>query len=354
MGSPPLPAPIPLPTGVEDAKPPPLKVASHKSLGPPSSKLNAFTLLMRNAAKQTTIKSQHKGKGKAVSLYPKTSTTGVTDKKGKGKSEPEAKKLSLKDRMQRKKKQEPAVPTKFVPMIFDEDDEEQVESEEQSEAKAPEVVEPVIAAPEEKHPLLEVDIQKSQDSLPVVPGEQPTVEPSMTGEPGAKPLTESEITPESVPQPQPQPASPIPSSLETKFDLAGTNNTTSTEESISPTPAIPEVTVIQEHHNRANSPLLVVEPVAIIDDAIQAEVTTLAPIDEPTEPQGTEEPQLAPQITDVPVEQPAPPKPKYVPRKRGQSNIPTSTRVTRSTLRPPVAPVVTAAARREYRSSPIS
>lgn len=336
-----------VPVNTEKTKPTSLRVAPHRSLSSSSSGLDAFAFLMKNAAKQHTSKSQDKGKGKAVSLLPKNSTTGAINTKGKGKLESEVKKPSLKDRMRRKEKQEPAAPAKFVPVVFDEDEDEEVEHEERElQAKTPPVLEPVMPELEEKLPLLEdVTPEGSREPLPAIPGELPAAEPSTAQELEVEPLPENKISPEDVLQPQPP--SPVVSLLETEPNLA--EQPTSLEEF---TPAILEVPVVREH-SRAASPLPAVKPIAR-DDVIQAKVNIPTAVDVPTEPQATEEPLLALQATDAPVEQPVqPPKPKPVPRKRSQSNIPTSTRVTRSTLRPPVPPVVKpTAARRECRPSP--
>lgn len=351
--SPPLPIPAaPVTVSTEKGRPTSLKGVPHKSIGSSSSNLDAFTYLMKNAAKQQASKSQDKGKGKAASSLPKTSDVDVVNTKGKERGS-EVKKPSLKDRMRRKGKQEPVAPAKFIPVVFDEDEEEQVEPEEQEfKAKTSPVLEPVVPTLEGKPSLLGGITQEgSQELLPVIPDEPSAAGPSTPQELEAEPLPGNKVSPESVPEPQLP--SPVVFSPETEPDMA--ENSASIQEFIPFTPAISEGAVVQEQHGHAASPLMAVKPRAG-DDVIQAEVNLPTAVDVATEPQATEQPLLTPQTTEIPIKQPVqPPKPKPAPRKRGQSSIPTSTRVTRSTLRPPVPPVVKpTATRRECRVSLVS
>lgn len=302
---------------------------------------------MKNAVKQDSGKSLSKSKGKATLSLSKTFVdAGPSNAKGKAKAEPELKKVSLKDRMRRKEKPKPEVPTKFVPMIFDEDEDQESESDLKPKT-------PPVSEPEERLLFPSVEEARPQDE-PREPtplqGEPLVAGPSSVQEPKETTPTETRVVAESVPQPQAM--SPISSITSLSDSEPEPIDPQTLEQEVVPSlPTANGSAALDQLEQTAPEP-------APTEGTSRAEILPI--VDVPSEPQLVQEPPLvpqaaqesqpAPQVGDdpAPTGQPTlPAKPKPGPRKRRQSSIPTSTRITRSAFKPPPPVVKPPATRRK-------
>jgi hypothetical protein len=296
---------------------------------------------MKNALKQEAPKPMDKGKGKSSSLPPKVVTGAIaSNTKGKGRTEPEMKKPSLKDRMKRKEKPKPEAPSKFVPMVFDDD--EELEGENEPE---PQVMTPPMSAPKETFPP-----PPTEEIAPQ--GHPDTMLPELEGPPVASPPQLQASNPETV-VPQPQAPSQIPTTIPLSGSEPEHTDLTALEQVSAPEeqPPIENQPNLEEKEAMSIPPVVdsvhpddqvgsatstVVDPVAepqveVVDGLLPTEEPAVQPI---CQPEAQPQPQEA-----LPAQSMQPAKPKPIPKKRSQSNIPTSTRITRSAFKPP-APVL--------------
>jgi hypothetical protein len=314
----------------EDAERHSLKMTAHKGSGS-SSRPNAFTLLMKNAFKQGDTK-QAKDQGKGATVSQKIeAVVKSNDAKAKAKAEPQARRIPLKNRMRRNEKPKPLVPTKFVPVIFDED-------EDQGEMAEPGAKE-ISPTPEENFQTGEETVPHVESivSTPPPSHESPTIPPPSTKQPVAAAPMEAENR--TVPRPSSSPT-PAPPLSNPEF---GTN--------VHERPATPPAVVHEgqaEHggeaysvpmpteHKQSQDPLLEEHNVEVHEVSAEEQIRP-TPQPEPVFNTSTE--QVAPSIRQKPTT-----------RKRARSIVPSSGRVTRSAMKPPQPPLKPTTGRRKQNS----
>lgn len=290
---------------------------------------------MKTANKQGTNKSQDKGKGKGSSLLSKVVVGAVSNgPKERGRVVPEVKKVSLKDRMRRKEKPKPVVPAKFVPLIFDED-EDQEEAEQEPKQMEPE--------PEEKNQfpaLSEAVPQEPEVPTPLPPEGALAVTPATIPLPKVPVSIETEST-----LLQPRPPSPISSITSLSESEPEASNLGNPQQGPATPPAVATEERAEQGVQEQSTPIVVLESKQISATVESKELNAKAS----TEAQASEGPHLTPQFGDSPAKEPAQPiKPKPTARKRAQSSIPTSSRVTRSAVKPPAPFVAKPAGHRKH------
>lgn len=252
----------------------------------------------------------------------KATSIGADDAKGKGKNkaEPEAKRGSFKDRMRRKEKKKPDAPSKFVPVVFDDDENLEVETKpELQDMKSP-------------TRMREANIQtpSAEDNQSAIP--MPSI---LEGTRTVGPPKSHESLPQGM----------------TKSGDGLLRSQLPSMASISESE--PERTRMMANDDVYTRPVpAVAEDHSMFQEEEQATVASVDKAPTALEVPGPESSPLINHLTeqlDEAVSRPQPQTevhsgqdtkivPNLVPKKHRQSNIPTSTRVTRSALKPFVPP----------------
>lgn len=295
-----------------------------------SPKTNAFAVLM-NASKQGVNQQQNKDKGKGISLLPKAVPgPGTSNVKGKEKAEPETKKLTLKDKMRRSQKKKPEVPSKFVPQVFDDD--EELEEEKEAEFRIP-----LPSTSESKEQLFPPSMEEK-----IVTSNQSTslALPVQQDAPVAGPSEIHRLTPITIENEEsaPKPRSPSPISPLSELETESTGFTNVELDSTAPVPP-PVEDGLTSQQERMTTPTLTILDSVLLHNDQGSEANPF--VDSTTEPPAVESLKEAEGPIDQ-LQETAPAdghsqadKLKPAPRKRRKSGIPTSTRVTRSAFKPP-------------------
>ncbi|KAJ3574542.1 hypothetical protein NP233_g1701 [Leucocoprinus birnbaumii] len=318
----------------------------------PSQRPNAFTVLMRGANNQRAKQQQDKNQAKSVSMLPKAVVgVGSSNVKGKGKVEPAIKKPSLKDKMRGNQRKKAEAPTKFVPQVFD-DDEEIEEQEPESLIPSSRISEPKedLFVP----PVMETEVSTGPTTPPLpVPTEPPVARPSMAEEP-APAAEENKASAQS--------RSPSPVSLITPLPESDSENSGSTTikpviVDPAPKPPLTQDDPIPQEKEPSPAPIesnasprtvQEVEEVTSVDPAPESPVVQHVQLLEEPVVKQVEEP-VVQQVEESAVQTELQEEQlhdgssqggnsKSIPKKRKQSGIPTSTRVTRSAFKPPPPP----------------